>query len=219
MVEVLRNIVSDERPLRHAVIFNFNGAEETNWQAAHGFITQHRWAPSIRAVVNLEAAGTGGRELVFQIGPHHAWLSRIYADSVPRPNANGLAQAIFQSGIIPGETDVVVYKEFGRLPAIDMASVANGHVYHTANDNAQHVPVGSTQRYGDNILALTRGIANDSRMVSPVRPPSLLCGGSHRKAALCPAIVSAWRRVLCTACRARLSSRQMFSSTCLAHLW
>ena len=38
-------------------------------------------------------AGTGGRELVFQMGPGNAWLSRIYARAAPRPNANGLAQA------------------------------------------------------------------------------------------------------------------------------
>ena len=60
MFEVLR-CIAQTRWFRftHGVVFNFNGAEENVLQASHGFITQHEWAKTIRAFVNLEAAGAG----------------------------------------------------------------------------------------------------------------------------------------------------------------
>jgi Zn-dependent M28 family amino/carboxypeptidase len=34
-------------PLNRPVVLLFNGAEETNQQGSHGFITQHRWAAEV----------------------------------------------------------------------------------------------------------------------------------------------------------------------------
>ena len=81
----------------HAVIFNFNGAEENVLQASHGFITQHPWTKSIRAFINMEATGSGGQEILFQAGPKHPWLVRAYAESVPRPFASVFGQVRFRS--------------------------------------------------------------------------------------------------------------------------
>ncbi|CAH1181734.1 unnamed protein product [Phyllotreta striolata] len=164
MLEILRVLSKSNKLLRHNIIFLFNGGEENFLPASHGFITQHKWAKEIRAFINLEACGAGGREVLFQAGPNHPWILETYSEQVPYPYASSLAQEIFQSGIIPGDTDYRIFRDFGNISGLDFAWSANGYVYHTKYDSVEHVPLGSLQRTGDNILALAKGMAQGHQL-------------------------------------------------------
>ena len=52
-----------QKDLEYTILFNFNGAEEAILQAAHGFITKHRWADDVIAFVNMDAGGISGKEV------------------------------------------------------------------------------------------------------------------------------------------------------------
>ncbi|XP_074850195.1 endoplasmic reticulum metallopeptidase 1 [Carettochelys insculpta] len=164
MLEILNTLAKSTDPLEHAVIFLFNGAEESILQASHGFITQHRWAKSIRAFINLEAAGVGGKELVFQTGPENPWLVQAYAFAAKHPFASVVAQEVFQSGIIPAETDFRIYRDFGNIPGIDLAFIENGYIYHTKYDTPDRILTDSIQRAGDNILGMLKYLATSDKL-------------------------------------------------------
>lgn len=55
---------------------------------------------SVRAVINLEAAGTTGRELLFQATSEQ--MIQAYA-RVPRPFGTVIANEVFSSGIMMSE--------------------------------------------------------------------------------------------------------------------
>ena len=96
----------------------FNNAEESLQDGSHLFSTQHPIAPtfvelplivcdsvlnskdSVRAVINLEAAGTAGRELLFQATSQE--MIDVYS-RVPRPYGTIFANEIFSSGILLSE--------------------------------------------------------------------------------------------------------------------
>lgn len=157
MMELLR-VFATTPPTSGALVFNFNGAEETIMQAAHGFITQHPWTSSIRAFVNLEAAGAGGRELLFQTGSDE--LALAYAQGAAYPHASIVAQEIFQSGFINADTDYRIYRDFGAVAGMDFAYIENGYVYHTALDDMSRIQQGAVQRLGDNVAGVVDQLVN-----------------------------------------------------------
>ncbi|KAL3041708.1 endoplasmic reticulum metallopeptidase 1 [Trematomus bernacchii] len=164
MLEVLHSLANQSTPLLHGVIFLFNGAEENILQASHGFITQHPWAKQVRAFINLEAAGVGGKEVVFQTGPENPWLVQAYVQAAKHPFASVVGQEVFQSGIIPSDTDFRIYRDFGNIPGIDLAFIENGFIYHTKYDTADRILTDSIQRAGDNILAVLKYLVNSEKL-------------------------------------------------------
>lgn len=134
------------------VIFLFNGAEEAVLAGAHGFMTSHRWASTIAAHINLESMGPGDAYILFQVGPLNSWLARVYAKAVAAPLASTAGMDVFESKLIPAETDFRVFKEFG-IPGFDFATIENGCIYHTRYDDVKHVSANGVL-YGGKALVL-----------------------------------------------------------------
>lgn len=159
MLELLSILSSKDTRNRHTIIFVFNGAEETSLRASHGFITQHKWAADIRAFINLEAAGSGGKETLFQTGPGQTWLLNHYK-AVNSPFAQAAGEEIFQSGLIPSDTDFRIFRDFGNLAGMDFAHTTKGYRYHTKFDSIEFLSQSVLQRTGENMLALVLSLAN-----------------------------------------------------------
>lgn len=79
---------------------------------------------------------------------------------VPHPSAQVAAEEIFQSGLIPSDTDFRIFRDFGKIPGLDFAHNRNGYRYHTKYDSIKFLSPEFLQRTGDNALVLARSIAN-----------------------------------------------------------
>ncbi|RXW13262.1 hypothetical protein EST38_g12592, partial [Candolleomyces aberdarensis] len=143
---------------KHAAIFLFNHAEESLQDGSHLFSTQHPWAKTARAVINLEAAGTTGRELLFQATSEQ--MIEAYSH-VPRPYGTVFANEIFSSGIILSDTDFRQFEQYLNITGLDMAIVGNSYLYHMRKDLVENIEPGVAQHMGENTLALISYLTSD----------------------------------------------------------
>jgi len=158
MVELLR-ILAKTSYLRRPIIFLFNGGEEIMLQASHGFVTQHPWSKSAKHVINLDSCGAGGREILFQTTKSDSYLVDLYARTVPHPYGQVIGEELFQSGIIPSDTDFRIFRDFGNMSGLDLAHYKNGYVYHTKYDNLDQIEPSVLQNTGENLLALAKAMS------------------------------------------------------------
>lgn len=83
-----------------------------------------------------------------------------YQKYAPHPFSITLGEELFQNNFIPSDTDFRIFRDYGNVPGLDMAHAVNGYVYHTKYDNFKNLERGTYQTTGENVLALTWGLAN-----------------------------------------------------------
>ncbi|CAE6479620.1 unnamed protein product [Rhizoctonia solani] len=160
MLECIRVLTQtpDWQPV-HSIIFLFNNAEESLQDGSHLYATQHFTAHTVRAMINLEAAGSTGPELLFQATSEE--MIEAYSH-VPRPFGTVLANDVFSSGIIMSDTDFRQFQEYQNLTGLDMAIVGNSYLYHTRRDTVENIEPGAAQHMAENTLALLSHLSSSA---------------------------------------------------------
>ncbi|KAJ2398462.1 hypothetical protein GGI05_000054 [Coemansia sp. RSA 2603] len=161
-----------QRPARHAVVVNIDWGEESGLFGAAVFARFHAWGDDVRAYINLEAGGVGGRATVFRAS--HAGLLAAYARAVAAPSASLVGDNAFRLGVVRSDTDYSVYTAQYGVPGLDMAFTDGRSLYHTARDAAGAVTEASVRSMGDATLAAVRAIADDARLLASIPRSALL---------------------------------------------
>ncbi|EST09337.1 Peptidase M28 [Kalmanozyma brasiliensis GHG001] len=174
LLEALRTLTlpNTGRKLYNSVVLLFNDGEESLQDASHLYITQHNQTNAgVKAVVNLEACGTSGPELLFQATSKE--MIEAYSH-VPHPFGTVLANDVFSTGLILSDTDFRQFVEYGNdLSGLDMALVGNSYYYHTRRDTPTYLEPGATQHFGENTLAIIEHLclknasSNSLRSIEP----------------------------------------------------
>lgn len=148
---VAANAAGSGEPPAAPLVFLFNGGEESFMQAAHGFVDQHPWAPSIGVVINVEATGSHGPDVLFR--ETGGWPAASYARAAPRFAATSTVRDLVRFVSLPVDTDFSVFADptLRNLPGVDIASMLGGTTYHTDKDVVSRVREGSVQAYGENV--------------------------------------------------------------------
>ncbi|KAI8370366.1 uncharacterized protein BYT42DRAFT_582089 [Radiomyces spectabilis] len=162
MLDIIRVLSQrDWSNYKNAIVFLFNGAEETLQDASHAFITMHDIKDTIRAVVNIDACGTTGREILFQANSRE--VIEAYKQA-PYPHGTVMANDVFRTGLILSDTDFRQFVQYGNLTGIDMAIYKNSYLYHTHLDVTKHLQPGAIQHLGENTLAVVNYLAQNSSL-------------------------------------------------------
>ncbi|MFT3769931.1 MAG: M20/M25/M40 family metallo-hydrolase [Minicystis sp.] len=166
VLEAMRAITAGP-PLARDLMVLFTDGEEEGLLGARAFVEQHPLAAEVGLVLNFEARGNSGPALMFQTSNDNGGLIRALAEAVPLPAANSLSQDVYRR--MPNDTDLTVWLEASKKPAINVANIGGFARYHAPTDTVENVDQATLQHHGTYALALVRTLG--SRLLPPPQEP------------------------------------------------
>jgi len=147
-------------PLRNSVILLFTAPEETGYQGAQAFISEHPWLKDVKLVINFDTGGLSGPSELTNLSYPSGWLVRHLARADPYVFAS--------SDYGEGDSDFIPFKIAGYSGyAFDYARDRRKH---GPSDNIENLNPPSIQHQGYHALYLARYFGNLDSLVDSKEP-------------------------------------------------
>ncbi len=149
-------VLKAEGATRNSIMLIITDAEETGLHGAEAFFRHHPLAAEVGFVLNVEGSGTRGRSMVLRTATPNAWFMEHYRRSARHPSGSSVANEVFKR--MPNDTDFSV-SAAASIPGFDFAFAGERNHYHTPNDNAVMLDPRTVQDHGQNLMPMTRHLA------------------------------------------------------------
>jgi len=144
-------------PFKNDILFLFTDGEETGLFGAQAFVDDNPLKDSVGIVLNIEARGSYGPSITYEVSPLNGWIMREYAKSVPFPFAQSIAYEIYK--LLPNDSDFTPLKKAG-LSGFNIGFI-DGYVnYHSMTDSPDNLSLQSLQHHGSYIMAIAKHFGN-----------------------------------------------------------
>jgi len=153
--EVLKNHYS----FKNDIIFLFTDAEEVGLLGAIAFAKEHPWVNDVGLVLNVEARGTRGTALSFEVSPDNGWIMKEFIKNVEYPYAGSMMYEVYK--MMPNYTDFTIFKDKG-ISGFNIAIVEGYENYHSPTDKPENLSLASLQHMGSYIISIANHFGNIS---------------------------------------------------------
>ena len=143
-------------PLKRSVVLLLDDGEEAGLLGAKVFMRQHPLAKRIGVAINVEARGSSGASLMFEMSRGNIALVRALARGLSRPSTSSLFSAVYER--LPNDTDLTVFRRWG-VAGFNFGFIDNVAHYHTPLDTLANLDEASLQHQGQNALQMVRSLA------------------------------------------------------------
>ncbi|KAJ6244120.1 endoplasmic reticulum metallopeptidase 1 [Anaeramoeba flamelloides] len=160
MLEILRNLANPEdesAAIGAPIIFGFLESEEWGLDSSN-LLGKHPFTQNCEYLVNLESMGSSKKKFMpVTYGPKQQWFSELLMDKGFQANKllqNSLFVDVYSSGVVPSGTDSMNYKDKangpnGGLSGMDLVFTDEAYIYHTKNDDYDHLYPSTIQSSGN----------------------------------------------------------------------
>jgi len=158
LLETLRALRTGP-PLANDIIFLFTDCEEVGLLGAIAFAEKHPAAKDVKVVLNFDALGKSGAEIMYSSTANNGWLIGELAKAAPKPVANSLAAEIYSHMIYATDLQAIAT---GDVQGLNFAYIDGAFAHHTQLDSLETIDERSVQHTGSYALALARHFGNIS---------------------------------------------------------
>ncbi|NVO11223.1 MAG: M20/M25/M40 family metallo-hydrolase [Bacteroidales bacterium] len=142
---------------KNNIVFLFTDGEEAGLFGARAFINENPLKDSIGILLNIEARGSKGPSITYEVSPHNGWIMREYAKSIPYPIAHSIAYEIYN--LLPNGSDFTPFKDAG-VSGFNIGYVDDFVNYHSMMDNPENLSLKSLQHQGSYIMGIAKHFGN-----------------------------------------------------------